>query len=137
MTAPLLQVTDLTKAFPVKGRAFFGGHAPMLKAVDGISFDLVRGETLGLVGESGCGKSTTARLILRLVEPTGGSIVLDGRDSVLQPIAGAPPNLIDLPPGCPFRPRCVHAVERCATELPPLRKLVEGHQVACHLAVAS
>jgi len=61
----------------------------------------------------------------------------DGRDSVLQPIAGAPPNLIDLPPGCPFRPRCVHAVERCATELPPLRKLVEGHQVACHLAVAS
>jgi len=61
----------------------------------------------------------------------------DGRDSVLQPIAGAPSNLIDLPPGCPFRPRCVHAVERCATELPPLRKLVEGHQVACHLAVAS
>jgi len=61
----------------------------------------------------------------------------DGRDSVLQPIAGAPPNLIDLPPGCPFRPRCIHAVERCATELPPLRKLVDGHQVACHLAVAS
>ncbi|HTO81773.1 MAG TPA: ABC transporter ATP-binding protein [Methylomirabilota bacterium] len=61
----------------------------------------------------------------------------DGRDSVLQPIAGAPPNLIDLPPGCPFRPRCIHAVERCATELPPLRKLVDGRQVACHLAVAS
>jgi len=80
MTALLLQVTDLTKAFPVKGRAFFGGHAPMLKAVDGISFDLARGETLGLVGESGCGKSTTARLILRLLEPTDGSIVLDGRD---------------------------------------------------------
>ncbi len=80
MTLPLLQVTGLTKAFPVKGRAFFGRTAPMLKAVDGISFTLVRGETLGLVGESGCGKSTTARLILRLVEPTGGSIQLDGRD---------------------------------------------------------
>jgi len=61
----------------------------------------------------------------------------DGRDSVLQPIAGAPPNLIDLPPGCPFRPRCVHAVERCAAELPALRKFAAGHQVACHLAVAS
>jgi oligopeptide transport system ATP-binding protein len=80
MTQPLLQVTDLTKAFPVKGRAFFGRAAPTLKAVDGISFTLARGETLGLVGESGCGKSTTARLILRLVEPTGGSIQLDGRD---------------------------------------------------------
>jgi len=80
MSEPLLQVTDLTKAFPVKGRAFFGRAAPTLKAVDGISFTLTRGETLGLVGESGCGKSTTARLILRLVEPTGGSIRLDGRD---------------------------------------------------------
>ena len=61
----------------------------------------------------------------------------DGRDSVLQPIAGAPPNLIDLPPGCPFRPRCIHAVERCATELPPLRSIGSGHRVACHLAAAS
>jgi len=82
MSAPLLQVTALTKAFPVKGRAILGRAAPTLKAVDGVSFSLVRGETLGLVGESGCGKSTTARLILRLIEPTGGSILLDGRDLV-------------------------------------------------------
>ena len=80
MSAPLLQVTALTKAFPVKGHAILGRAAPTLKAVDGVSFSLARGETLGLVGESGCGKSTTARLILRLIEPTGGSILLDGRD---------------------------------------------------------
>jgi oligopeptide transport system ATP-binding protein len=80
MTAPLLQVTGLTKAFPVKGGAILGRAAPTLRAVDGVSFALTRGETLGLVGESGCGKSTTARLILRLIEPTDGSIVLDGRD---------------------------------------------------------
>ena len=82
MSAPLLQVTALTKAFPVKGRAILGRAAPTLKAVDGVSFVLARGETLGLVGESGCGKSTTARLILRLIEPTDGSILLDGRDLV-------------------------------------------------------
>jgi oligopeptide transport system ATP-binding protein len=80
MTQPLLEVTDLTKAFPVKGRAFLGRGAATLKAVDGISFALARGETLGLVGESGCGKSTAARLILRLIEPTSGSIRLDGLD---------------------------------------------------------
>jgi oligopeptide transport system ATP-binding protein len=80
MTAPLLEVTALTKAFPVKGRAILGRAAPTLKAVDGVSFSLARGETLGLVGESGCGKSTTARLILRLIEPTDGSILLNGRD---------------------------------------------------------
>jgi oligopeptide/dipeptide ABC transporter ATP-binding protein len=80
MTPSLLEITGLTKAFPMKGRAFLGGQAPVLKAVDGISFTLARGETLGLVGESGCGKSTTARLILRLIEPSGGSVRLDGRD---------------------------------------------------------
>jgi oligopeptide/dipeptide ABC transporter ATP-binding protein len=60
----------------------------------------------------------------------------DSRDTPLQPIAGAPPNLIDLPPGCPFRPRCAHAVERCATDEPVLRALGNGHHVACHLAAA-
>src|SRR6185312_4145506 len=61
----------------------------------------------------------------------------DSRDTALQPIPGAPPNLIDLPPGCPFRPRCAHAVERCATDEPVLRVLGNGHHVACHLAAAS
>ena len=60
----------------------------------------------------------------------------DARDTPLQPIAGAPPSLIDLPPGCPFRPRCAHAIERCATEAPMLRALGNGHRVACHVAAA-
>ncbi len=69
----LLQVTDLVVEFPVgKGRT--------VKAVSGISFDIARGETLGLVGESGCGKSTTGRAILQLPRPTGGSVVLEGED---------------------------------------------------------
>jgi oligopeptide/dipeptide ABC transporter ATP-binding protein len=60
----------------------------------------------------------------------------DARDTQLQPIAGAPPNLIDLPPGCPFQPRCAHAIERCATDEPVLRAVGNGHQVACHLVAA-
>ena len=70
-TGPLLSVRSLTKHFPVSsGRA--------VKAVDGVSFDLAAGETLALVGESGCGKSTTGRMLLRLTEPTAGEIHFDG-----------------------------------------------------------
>jgi oligopeptide/dipeptide ABC transporter ATP-binding protein len=65
--------------FPVR-RGTFRRAAEQLKAVDGVSFDLWRGETLGLVGESGCGKSTTGRAVLRLLEPTGGELRFDGRD---------------------------------------------------------
>src|ERR1700686_775585 len=75
----LLEVSDLVKHYPVRGgvlRRVVG----TVHAVDGVSFTLGVGETLGLVGESGCGKSTDARRILRLVEPTGGSIRLNGRD---------------------------------------------------------
>jgi len=75
----LLQVRDLTKHFDMK-RGFFWGEKSKVHAVDGVSFDLFRGETLGLVGESGCGKSTTGRLILRLIEPTAGSIAFEGKD---------------------------------------------------------
>ncbi|MBW8056586.1 MAG: dipeptide ABC transporter ATP-binding protein [candidate division NC10 bacterium] len=70
---PLLVVKDLKKYFPVKKGIFFGERAE-LRAVDGVSFEIRRGETMGLVGESGCGKSTTARLILRLLEPTAGEV---------------------------------------------------------------
>jgi oligopeptide/dipeptide ABC transporter ATP-binding protein len=70
---PILRVRDLVKEFPVKG----GGR---VHAVSGVSFDLVEGETLGMVGESGCGKSTTARCVLRLIEPTSGSVEFRGRD---------------------------------------------------------
>lgn len=75
----LLQVRDLKKYFPIKG-GIFGSVKGYVHAVDGISFDLKRSETLGLVGESGCGKSTAARLILRLIEATSGEIVFDGRN---------------------------------------------------------
>jgi oligopeptide/dipeptide ABC transporter ATP-binding protein len=80
MSEPLLRVADLSKHFPVPKRALFQVHRDLLKAVDGISFTLDGGTTLGLVGESGCGKSTTARLVLRLVEPSAGTVRLDGVD---------------------------------------------------------
>lgn len=70
---PLLVVKDLKKYFPVKKGLWFGERADV-RAVDGVSFAIGRGETLGLVGESGCGKSTTARLVLRLLEPTAGEV---------------------------------------------------------------
>ncbi|MDP6390775.1 MAG: dipeptide ABC transporter ATP-binding protein [Alphaproteobacteria bacterium] len=79
----LLEVEDLTKHFILHGDLFSklaGEKAQTLKAVDGISFHIRKGETLGLVGESGCGKSTTARLITRLVEPTSGEIRLKDED---------------------------------------------------------
>ena len=76
---PLLSVRDLEKHFPIR-RGAFGGVRGHVKAVDGVSFDLWRGETLGLVGESGCGKSTTGRAIMRLLEPTSGEIHFDGQD---------------------------------------------------------
>jgi len=72
----LLQVQNLTKHFDIK-RGFFWGEAAKVHAVDAVSFDLTQGETLGLVGESGCGKSTTGRLILRLIEPTSGQVIFD------------------------------------------------------------
>jgi oligopeptide/dipeptide ABC transporter ATP-binding protein len=77
MDAPLLTVTDLKKHFRIR-RGLFWGQAGVVRAVDGVSFDLRKGETLGLVGESGCGKSTTGRCILRLLEPTAGKVVFDG-----------------------------------------------------------
>ena len=70
---PLVEVKDLKKYFSVK-RGLRAGEPAALRAVDGVSFEIRRGETLGLVGESGCGKSTVARLILRLVEPTAGEV---------------------------------------------------------------
>jgi len=76
---PLLQVRDLKKHFPVGGR-LLGRERGWVKAVDGISFTINRGETLGLVGESGCGKTTTSKLILAAEAPTAGAIEFEGRD---------------------------------------------------------
>ncbi|TKT69285.1 ABC transporter ATP-binding protein [Aquamicrobium sp. LC103] len=78
--APLLQVRGLVKEFPGGGGFSFGGGARTIQAVSDVSFDLFRGETLGLVGESGCGKSTLARSIARLTRPTGGSVWFKERD---------------------------------------------------------
>jgi oligopeptide/dipeptide ABC transporter ATP-binding protein len=75
----LLSVRDLKKYFPIK-RGVFGREAGQVRAVDGVSFDVAEGETLALVGESGCGKSTTGRAILRLIEPTSGSVRYGGKD---------------------------------------------------------
>ena len=76
---PVLQVDGLVKHFPVRG-PMFSRQTRTVQAVDGVTFDLAAGETLGLVGESGCGKSTTGKVILRLIDPTAGSIKLDGID---------------------------------------------------------
>jgi oligopeptide/dipeptide ABC transporter ATP-binding protein len=76
----LIEVRDLVKHFPLKKGILFQKQVGAVKAVDGVSFDVREGETIGLVGESGCGKSTTARLVTRLLEPTSGSIVYRGDD---------------------------------------------------------
>ena len=79
MTEPLLEVKNLKKYFPIRG-GIFSKAIGYVYAVDGVSFYLNKGESLGLVGESGCGKSTTARAILRLIEPTEGEILFEGKD---------------------------------------------------------
>ena len=76
---PLVGIDSLEKYYPAS-RDFFGRPTQYVKAVDGINLDIRRGETLGLVGESGCGKSTLGKSILRLIEPSGGSISYQGRD---------------------------------------------------------
>ena len=84
MTENLIEVRDLTKHFPIKQGIVFQRQIGAVKAVDGVSFEVKQGETLGIVGETGCGKSTTARLLCRLMDPTSGSIIFDGRDVAAQ-----------------------------------------------------
>jgi oligopeptide transport system ATP-binding protein len=76
---PLLQVKNLKKYFPIRG-GLFSREVARVHAVDDVSFTIQKGETLGLVGESGCGKSTTGRCILRLIEPTAGEVIFEGKN---------------------------------------------------------
>ena len=78
-TQPLLKVKDLVKRFPISG-GLLQRTVDKVHAVDGVSFELAPGETLGVVGESGCGKSTTGRCILRLIEPTSGEVWFEGKN---------------------------------------------------------
>jgi oligopeptide/dipeptide ABC transporter ATP-binding protein len=77
---PLLQVKDLVKHFPITRGILFQHRVGAVQAVDGVNLEVRRGETLGIVGETGCGKSTTARLIMRLLDATSGQVIFDGQD---------------------------------------------------------
>ena len=88
MTEPILAVENLSRHFAARRGILFGRSTGTVRAVDGIAFSVDRGETLALVGESGCGKSTTARLVLRLIEPTTGTIRFEGAE--IQNLHGAP-----------------------------------------------
>src|SRR5438552_18636398 len=87
----LLVVEDLKKHFAVTRGIIFQKQVAAVKAVDGISFSVRQRETLGVVGESGCGKSTMARCVIRLLDPTGRLIVFDGRATTRPPRADLPP----------------------------------------------
>src|SRR3989304_2163759 len=80
----LLEIRDLKKHFPV-GEGLFSRNKGVLKAVDGVNLTVEEGETLGLVGESGCGKSTLGRTILRLIEPTSGEVIFQGKNLLAMP----------------------------------------------------
>ncbi len=84
MNQPLIEVTDLKKHFPIR-KGLLRNVVGHVFAVDGVSFSINAGETLGLVGESGCGKSTVGRVVLRLIEPTSGAIKVEGKDIVGMP----------------------------------------------------
>ena len=156
MVEPLLSVRAVSKHFPIRRGPF---ERPLwVRAVDGVSFDVAAGETLAIVGESGCGKSTTARCVLRLIDPSAGTIRFEGIDITemhgdpqhpytlgllssipplgqelerLPAIDGTVPSPAHMPKGCRFHPRCVFADAACTTQDPDLRLISPDHRAAC------
>jgi peptide/nickel transport system ATP-binding protein len=122
VTAPLVELDDLRVWFPIKSGLVLDRHIGDVKAVDGVTMSIARGETLGLVGESGCGKSTVGRAMLRLYQPTDGRIVFDGvditrlKDSQLRPLRRRM-QMVFQDPFASLNPR--HSVGRIVAE--PLR----------------
>jgi peptide/nickel transport system ATP-binding protein len=119
---PLVEVEDLRVHFPIRGGLVLDRTVGQVRAVDGVSFTIARGETFGLVGESGCGKSTVARALLRLVDPTSGTIRFDGEDVTAIPQSKVRPlrrrmQMVFQDPYASLNPR--HSVGRIVAE--PLR----------------
>ncbi|HWG56714.1 MAG TPA: ABC transporter ATP-binding protein [Gaiellaceae bacterium] len=128
---PLVEVEDLRVWFPIKSGVVLDRHVGDVKAVDGFSVTIRRGETLGLVGESGCGKSTVGRALLRLYEPTGGRIVFDGQDitslgeSELRPLRRRM-QMVFQDPYASLNPR--HSVGRMVGEPLRVHRLTRGRE---------
>src|SRR4051812_49663585 len=105
----ILKAENLVKHYPVKA-GVLRHTVGQVKAVDGVSFELYKGETLGIVGESGCGKSTLGRMLMRLEEPTAGTLTFDGvdvyaqRGAALRRVRRGHPNLFPRPPPPPQTP---------------------------------
>jgi peptide/nickel transport system ATP-binding protein len=130
--APLVEVDELRVWFPIKSGVVLDRHVGDIKAVDGVSFRIERGETLGLVGESGCGKSTVGRAILRLYEPTAGRVDFDGDDithlseTQLRPLRRRM-QMVFQDPFASLNPR--HSVGRMVGEPLRVHGLARGRQV--------
>ena len=124
----LLEVQNLCKYYPVPGKR------AEAKAVDGVSFEVYRGETLGLVGESGCGKSTAGRCILKLTEPTGGRIVFEGQDitdwpeSRMRPLRSRMQIVFQDPFGCLDPRKTVSQILSAPLRLQGMRSRTERQQ---------